>query len=266
MKQHIALALLLLLQGPGVLAQAPKPGQSAEYPQALVREEQTVVVNGVTEVWRLQWAAQPNSYCEPSDTSLTCPCMGFAYGEIGDLYVIRLRNGSEIDRLRLTPFFQEEPGAAVQRWMPDTDTDFELAQRDDFAALVGKRPIVQVMQLADYNHDGMATKFYLQTEADPCGKSAGVLVGISKPNPRLHVFGTTSHPGDPLTLFKWEWDALKGSLRPVTVTDWECGDHGAGTRTEVHLYWSGDTVDGVRREYTCPRDNTKPVLINEKPL
>jgi len=239
---------------------------SLEYPKPLIREQQTVVVNGMTEVWRLEWKRPPTSYCEPSDVSLTCPCMGFAYGEIGDLYLVRLRNGSEIERLHLTPLFGEEPGAAVQRWLPDDDKDFQLAERDDFVELVSQRPIVRVMQLADYNHDGMATKFYLQTESDPCGKSAGVLIGISKSDPRLHVFGTASHPGKPLGLFKWEWDALKGSTGPVTVTDWECGDHGADTRTEVRLHWSGDTVDGVRREYSCPSDNAKPVLISEKPL
>jgi len=265
-KQCIVLTLLLLLKSSDVLAQAQKPNHNVEYPKPLIREEQTVLVNGATEAWRLQWAARPKPYCEPSDASLTCPCTGFAYGEIGDLYLVRLRDGSEIDRLHLTPLFGEEPGAAVQLWAPDHENDFQFAQRDDFDALVARRPMVQVMHFADYNHDGMATEFYLQTEADPCGKSAGVLVGISKANPQLHVFGAASDPGTPLSLFKWEWDALKDSLRPVTVTDWECWDHGAETRTEVYLHWSGDAVDGERREYTCPTDNSKPVLISGKPL
>jgi hypothetical protein len=259
-------ASMLMFGMAQAFAQGPKPSRSVAYPKPLVREEQTVVVNGVTETWQLQWTVPPKPYCEPSDVSLTCPCIGFAYGEIGDLYLVRIRNGSEIDRLHLTPFFKEEKGAAIQRWPPDMDHDFDLAKRDDFDALVRKRTTVQVMQLADYDHDGMATKFYLQTEADPCGKSAGVLVGLSKANPQLHAVGTTSHPGDPLVLFQWEWDALRNSLHSVTVTDWECHDHAAETRTEVYLYWSGDTVDGVRREYTCPTGNLKSALISEKPL
>ena len=56
---------------------------SSEYPSSLVREEQTVSVDGVDETWRLQWATTPKPMCgaDERDGSLTCPCMGFAYGE-----------------------------------------------------------------------------------------------------------------------------------------------------------------------------------------
>lgn len=242
---------------------------SKDYPVGTIREEQTVDVNGVTETWRLQWSADPKPYCgakEP-DVSITCPCMGFAYGESGDLYLLRLRNGKAIDRLHLTPLYGEEPAAVVQRWPVDEKRDFKLAEREDFASIVSKRPTVQVMHLADYDHDGMRTEFYLQTESAPCGKSVGVVVGVARNNERLHVFGTASNPSKPLYLQKHEWEALRAaSSGPVDVIDWRCGDHGADTQTEVRLQWSVKGIEGKRREYSCPAKNEKRRLIREEPL
>ena len=261
---------LIACQFAGSVAAAPaqqperKPG--VEYPSPLIREEQQVPIDGGIETWRLQWKAKPDPYCEPSDVSLTCPCMGFAYGEIGGLLLVRLRNGSEIDRLDLTPLFGEEPGAAIQKWAPDLDRDFHAAENDTLDQSVQKRPIVQVMNFADYDHDGAATEFYLQTEVAPCGKSLGVLIGTSKSNPHLHAFGTNSHTATPISLFKWEWDALLQSRKPAEVTEWECGDHGTHTRTAVQLRWNGDNVEGVSRKYTCPQEGEQPTLIEQKPL
>src|ERR1700722_6318312 len=139
-----------------------------EYPSPDVREEHTILVNGVTETWQLMWTSPPKPMCEPNDVSLTCPCIGFAYGEAGDLVLIRMRNREEIDRLQLTPLFEKdfiERGifAIVQRWQPDYSKDFEASSKNNFTALVAKRPIVQIMHFADYDHDGHKTEFYLQT-------------------------------------------------------------------------------------------------------
>ncbi len=264
----VVIAIVLVITSLNALAQNDSGRQSTEYPTSTIREEQNIVVDGATETWRLQWAATPTPYCgaDERDVSLTCPCMGFAYGESGDLYVTRLRNGIEIDRLRLTPIFGEYP-AVVQRWAVDDERDFKLSERDDFELIVGKRPTVQVMNFADYDHDGKRTEFYLQTEVAPCGKSVGVVIGLSTDNPRLHVFGTVSNPGKPLYLQKREWEALRdASSAPVRVLDWACGDHGADTETELQLRWSSQGVDGSRREYTCPSKNKSRSLISEIPL
>lgn len=241
--------------------------KDSEYPTPLVREQRQIVVNGASEIWQLQWISPPTPYCEPTDTSLTCPCTGFAYGEAGDLVLMRFRNGSEIDRLHLTPLFTEEPQAVLQRWPANDETDFKLAERDDFPKLVSQRQTVQVMHFGDYDHDGSETEFYLQTDAAPCGKSAGVVIGISKSNPRLHVFGTASNPGKPLYLFKWEWDALRNTASGTTkVMDWRCGDHGADIQTELELHWSAQGISGMRREYTCPSKNESRDLVREEPF
>jgi hypothetical protein len=123
------------------------------------------------------------------------------------------------------------------------------------------------MDFGDYDHDGEQTEFYLQTETLPCGKSTGVVIGVSRRNPRLHVFGSASNPSKPLYLQRREWEAVRNaSSGPVRVIDWPCGDHGAETEIELQLDWSADGVDGVRREYTCPVKNEPRSLIYEKPL
>jgi hypothetical protein len=234
-----------------------------------IREEQHIVVSGMAETWPLQWSATPKPRCgaNESDIALTCPCMGFAYGESGDLYLVRLRNGTEVDRLHLTPVFEEEKTAVVQRWPKDDERDFKLSERKDFSNLVSKRPTIQVMEFDDYDHDHKRTEFYLQTEAVPCGKSVGVVVGLSTNNARLHIFGTAANPSRPLYLQKREWQALRNaSAGPVDIVDWSCGDHGADTQTEIRLQWSAKGIDGKRHEYTCPSNNERRRLISERPL
>jgi hypothetical protein len=247
----------------------PKGGSHVwEYPTPDVREEQTIIVDGVAEQWQLKWLGLPKPVCEPSDVSLTCPCQGFAYGEGGNLALIRLRNGSEIDRLLLTPFFEDAPDAkaVLQRWEPDHDKDFNAAQKDDFAVVVAKRPTVQLMHFSDYDHDGQASEFYLQTEAAPCGKSVGVAVGISRTNPRLHAFTAVSNPSKPLFLQKHEWEALRDTSGEVEVLDWRCGDHGAESQTTLRLSWSKNGIYGTRREFSCTSDGKAADLIHEQPL
>ncbi|HLH17721.1 MAG TPA: hypothetical protein VKX45_10895 [Bryobacteraceae bacterium] len=153
----------------------------------------------------------------------------------------------------------------IQRWAPD-EKDFETAQHEDLAAIVRKRPVVQMMQLEDYDHDGNATEFYIQTEAVPCGKSYGVVVGVSKTNPRLHAFGTSSTPDKPLYLLKEEWEALRSATGPVDVLDWECGDHASDQRVEVHLSWTSAGIYGRRRRYACMEDGKPGKLIADEPL
>lgn len=133
--------------------------------------------------------------------------------------------------------------------------------------IVSKRPVVQVMHFADYDHDGHAAEFYLQTEAAPCGKSIGVVIGITTTNSRLHVFSSESNPRKPLFLQKWEWEAIRQTKSGTAkVVDWRCGDHGADTQTEFELHWSAKGIDGVRREYTCPLKHEARRLIRMNPL
>jgi hypothetical protein len=251
-------------------AQETQRESGSEYPSARVREEQHLIVNGQSETWQLRWASKPKPFCGADDigSSITCPCRGFAYGEAGDLFVVRIKDGTEIDSLHLTPFFKDviDKAAVLPRW-PFYNKDFEDSGRPGFLLRVKRRAVVQVMRFADYDHDGQSQEFYLQTDVLPCGKSTGIVVGLSQPNPRLHVLGSVSNPGKPLLMKKREWQALRDASGPVDVVDWACGDHGADTETRLRVSWSDEGISGVRGEYTCPEDpKARRHLIRQKPL
>jgi hypothetical protein len=204
------------------------PGQN----RPLVREEQSVMVDGTEEVWRLKWKSVPKPFCDDATRPPTCPCTGFAPGERGDLDLIRLRRGTEIDRFNLTKLFK---GSSI------SGTEVEAAvQRAD-----------RVIHLGDYNHDGLATEFFLQTDALPCGKRFGVVAGITKDNPRLHAFATVGHPDIPLVMRIDEWEKLRRATGTVNTVDWNCGDHGGVEQIEFELHWSPKGIDGLRRTYAC---------------
>src|SRR5207248_2189664 len=131
-------------------------------------------VNGVSEIWRLQWKAPPKPECGPlDDVAFTCPCMGLGYGEAGQLDLVRLRNGREYERLALSPFFSDlgPDKAVVQRWkVSNRDSAELLAHFDDddwqrtAQQAMSRRAVVKVMNFVDYDHDGRSTEFFIQTE------------------------------------------------------------------------------------------------------
>ena len=250
------------------LCQQPSPSvRAVEYPAPLIREQQEVTVNGRQEIWQLQWAAAPEPFCSPSELSLSCPCMGFAYGETGDLSLARLRDGAEIDRLHFTPLSSVEgEKVALQRW-PVDDQDFRDPEIHDLPNRITHRPVVQAMQFADYDHTGESTEFYLQTGTEPCGKSMGIVVGVSQDRPKLHAVTTASHPERPLVLFKHEWEALHDARSsPVDALESPCGDHGAEFETRVLMSWGKKGLLVSRREYTCPVPGAAKRLIRSEKL
>jgi hypothetical protein len=239
-------------------------GRLLEYPVPSVREEQSAMVDGTEEVWRLKWNSTPKPFCDDVTRGATCPCDGFAYGERGDLDLVRLRRGAEIDRLNLTPLFKysdSEDEAAVQRVaLIESDWKSESGTPN----LTG-RPVVQVMHLADYNHDGLATEFFLQTDAKPCGKHYGVVVGTTRDNPRLHAFATVGHPDIPISMESRAWEKLRTAVGPVRIVDWLCDDHGSDEQVEFELTWSPKGIDGVRQTFGCAGD-ARGKLLTEEPL
>jgi hypothetical protein len=267
MKIWLRCVCFALMLGSTVITLDAKTARSSvkEYPAPLVRERQIVIFGHVREIWELRWEHPPTPACEPGDVSLTCPCTGFAYGEGGKLALVRIRDNREIDRLDLTSFFAGADvnlgGVAIlQRWEPDYKTDFEDSQKDDFQELVARRPVVKIMNFVDYDHDGMKSEFYLQTDTAPCGKNLGVVIGVSRSNPKLHVFGTTANPDEPLVLQKHIWDALSRASASVDVVDWPCGDHGSEEETTNQLRWTPKGIDGTRRWFDCPR------VLEQRPL
>ena len=169
---------------------------------------------------------------------MSCSCDGFAFGETGELDLVRLRNNREIDRLSLSSFSSEDFRylAVIPRWERQSRDVREYFDKNDpveLASEIRKRPRITIMNLADYDHDGQAAEFFIQTETQACGHRNGIVVGVSKRNPRLSAFGTVLHPNIPLRLEPREWEALKNSAAPTRITDTGCGDHGSDTELEL---------------------------------
>jgi Carboxypeptidase regulatory-like domain len=264
--------LRIILQPGPVTSYTPAvPYPATKFADPVIREEQNIIVNGTPEVWRLEWKTTPKSSCGLDDTSMatSCPCTGFAYGESGQLDLVRSTDGREIDRLKLTPFFNNESpdkgAATLQRWeLQKKDLD-ELGS-NSFLAQVRTRPLARIMYFADYNHDGSSAEFFLQTGVEPCGKIVGIVIGVTPSHPWLHAFGTALHPDKALVMQKREWEALLKAPGPTEVLDWPCGDHGSDTETDLALSALNGSIKAVRREFECTESGNRGRLLHEEVL
>jgi hypothetical protein len=223
---------------------------------AVVRERQRVMVGSQAEAWRLEWRKPPELNCDPAgDDWYTCPYDGFAFGEEGELDLVRQVPGKPDERMHLTPLFKlgfdGEAIARLPKW-PVLKGDMDRKDSPGFTKMVYSRPIVRIMKLADYDHDGRATEFVLQIGAGPCGHRQTVLVGISRANPKLHVFGTVAHPDAPLVLESPDaWKQFLRSKGSCTVVSWPCGDHGSEEKVDIELVAETEGIRAFRLRYTC---------------
>ncbi len=250
-------------------ADAAGPNATTAATPAL-REERPITINGQPETWRLEWQRPPVAVCAPPDPEwYTCPCEGFAFGERGELDLVRLRGGKEVERLPLTPFFDggemptDQPGAVLRRVAP-IKADMDAGPEDPgLPSRVAKRPVDSILQFADYDGDGQATEFLLQVGAEPCGKRMTIAIGVSRTEPGLHSLHTALQPGQPLVLRADHWLALLAAKSPVRVVDWPCGDHGSDTETELELSRGPGGIAVHRREFDCTEDGKRGKLSSE---
>ena len=119
-----------------------------------VREQRTLMVGGVAETWQLIWRGRPLPVCPPDDMdgSMTEPCSGLAYGEYGDLWLVRRRHGHEIERMDLKPIFGhfDYPDYDLLKgkaWLQRRAMKLSDIGRSGpaFLAEVSKRPITTIM-------------------------------------------------------------------------------------------------------------------------
>ena len=234
-------ALPIAVSSQTAAAQTVPPAATADpmadlSPGAIVRETREVTVDGATELWRLEWTSLPMPECM-GNVFFTCPCAGFAFGDKGDLDLVRVRAGAAADRLHLGPLFEGHE-ARLRRWTP-TAAEVTTGSAPAFATLTARAPAT-IMLLADYDHDGRATEFVLQVDAGPCGHTPSVVVGISKSNPSLHVFGTREKPREPLTLDRPEFWQRVERAPSVDLVQVGCGDHGSMQESSVRVTADGD--------------------------
>lgn len=228
----------------------PAPGAASApetAPRLLVREEKKVMVDGVVETWALVWRAPPRPSCTDKLWN-TCLCGRLAYGETGQLDLVRTRPDMPDERLDISRLFADVGEMTIPRW-PVLSGDPEVV---DLGA-IKKRPPVEVMKLGDFDHDGRATEFVLQlSSGSPCGRSPSLLVGISKEQPQLHAFGTADHPKQRLVLEHFDdWEKLrtKGSTALIQLA---CGDHGSETEESLEVTISPQGFRTKKRARRCP--------------
>jgi len=243
----------------------------AENYTPVIREQHKIIVNGVEENWRLEWIGPTKPACGPEDPGwMNCPCNGFAFGERGNLELVRSRPGEKEERMAIAPLFEygdDHPAgnqeAALLRWEIDKK-DFTDSDAPDFPSRVRARPIAKVMNFGDYDHDGRTTEFIFQIGTLPCGKRDCVVIGISRHKPRLHAFTTVEHPEKPLVLRLQHWESLLQAKGPIRVIDWLCGDHASETETELELRAEAGRIHVKRRDYTCAEKGRQKQLIKEE--
>jgi hypothetical protein len=229
--------------------------------KTVIREEVVIVIDGIEERWSLEWVKPPVPHCSPGDDDwMICPCNGFAYGERGDLELVRKRQGKEEERFSLTRLFEygdnfpvladDKRQAILMKWEPRKD-DIGNYKLPGFIVEVSARPLAKIMNFGDYDHDGRATEFMLQIDTLPCGKRMSVIVGISRKNSQLHFFTSVTHPEEPLILQDWQWEALRRATGSISVVQWPCGDHGADGIDEYELRADNGNIFALKRQFQC---------------
>jgi hypothetical protein len=207
-----------------------------------VREQRSLVVNGVEETWQLVWVGKYFPACPPEDMSgsITFPCNGIAYGEYGNLWLVRKRHGREVERIRLNPIFGHfdypdydlmRGKAYLQRW-PMKNGDFSR-EGPAFVAEVKRRPVSTIMKFADYDRDGHATEFLIQVGTLGGGVQLFAAVGVSTLNPHLHAFSSVEKPGVPIEMQLRPWNILLAASRPTRLTTWQCDDHDSPVQQDL---------------------------------
>lgn len=264
LRPALALILSLSLTAPALAA-----------PGTFLREQRAVTIGGAAETWQLVWQGKPRSICGPEDveTAITCPCTGFAYGEVGKLALVRQRGGQEVDRMDLGTLFSELPadnsdGLAAMPWRPVAPKDFDRAAdgaSPAFLAEVARRPGPRVMKLADYDRDGTASEFLVQVAAGPCGHTEFAAVGVAKASGKLHALSSKANPAAPLVLPAAAWRALLAA-KPARVVNYACGDHGAEQQEELAISARGGTINAARVLRQCSDSGAAGAELAREPL
>ena len=239
------------------------------------REEHTVSVLGVQETWRLVWEGKPSNICSADDINqaFACPCTGFAYGEYGKLFLLRSRNGREVERFALAPLFEnaEHPWAGenksaayLQKWpLESGDFDRDRKKGPTLIAEIRHRPTTKVLQFGNYDRDPGASEFLIRVGNEPCGKGDYVAVGVSSKKPKLHVLSSTARPDTPLAMSEYAWKALLDSPGNHTVITWSCGDHGSEVYDDAVISSSRGHIRIKNREFSCTTDGRPGKLLSQ---
>jgi hypothetical protein len=218
------------------------PGSAPAQP--VVREEQKVLVDGREERWSLVWASPPALSCFDEGWH-TCLCYGHQLGETGQLSLVRKRADGSEQRLDFGKM-------SLPRWPTDPDDLKRFGDgKVDIEAVRG-RPLVKLMKIGDYDHDGRATEFVLERGGDTCGFHDAVLVGVTRTRDEPHVVATAYTPPFELDLpHASDWEKVERRL-PTEIVYIPCGFNGGWPTFEVvHVSRDARGLHARHRRYDC---------------
>ena len=223
--------------------------------RSLLREERAIQINGAVETWRISWDNTPTLVCLRWD----CVCSDFMYAERGKAHLSRAREGSVLQDFPLASIYSSgfdlperlEFETILPAW-PKEAGDEQVTDDTALAEKVRSRHSVPIFDLHDYDRDGHATEFLLPVGGVGCAFHGYVALGISRIAPAIHVFGTATHPKEPLVLRRNGWQILRDSGQGKYI-DVPCGDRGADTETEIELKTDAAGIHVIERQYACPR-------------
>jgi len=206
--------------------------QDSRSPSPDVREQRTVVVDGVEEVWRVRFVT-PSGAPQPIDDAVIDCATGYeASRDRGDVVIERLRNGVVIDTLASIPPLEDGLSTRWPMRFPWRVYGWHALRHP--AQTIAHLPYETVLDLGDYDHDGRATEFALDGGHVCCGHVASAVVGLTRSRPRLHVLRWANGDDWAQPNGRLAWEAVRAHPRGELVT-WRCGDHGFGD--EERLRW-----------------------------
>ncbi len=237
-----------------VQSSSSEPAKSLEVPNAkptptpsvVVRETKKVKVDAVEETWTLRWKSPPVDNC--MDIAwYTAPCQAVEYGEKGHLELVREHGSDPPDVLGLDSLFSDN-SAELPRYKTEKNDPIDSVD----VAKIKARPVVSVMKLGDYDHDGRETEFVIATGTAVFGHTTGAVVGISKKDPKLHVFKAAD--GTPLLLDHLSsWEKVRtAKTSPVSIVTISCGDHGSTEEDSTIVSFGASGLSTKETKRKCP--------------
>jgi hypothetical protein len=233
----------------------PLPGFDKQYwplgySPPMARETKTVVIDGVTETWTLRWRARPEAF---GFLMPDCRNMAFTYGEHGLLDLERARPGAPLETLHLDAVLDAKTPApiSVVTWPQRAGDGLAKGETVKGALEIVARPVIELMSLRDYDHDGLAAEFPLTIDEEHCNPLT-VLVGVDRRTNKLRALSGRKDPSHAVVLPNHsDWETLAAAKGDVAISTIECGNHFSGAWEDLLFHATATGMEVTARTFAC---------------
>ena len=200
-----------------------------------VLDEVTVTIDGHAEQWRVRAARAVHRECLGAIEEEGCGCWShrgaWASDEREAFVIERVRGGAVLER---APLQTHRMGS------------YFADDRSLRGANLARLAHASLLDVADYDHDGIAAEVVILGDSVACGRERATLYGVGRDG-RLRAI-TPRNDG---SLTEDALEAVRASAAGITVT-WECGDHLADTRELLRWSSGGDGLTMSVAHARCP--------------